>query len=124
MDAPKQGLISKLRRNIVASEGFRVPKAGNGAGLILGELENAFPNKRFPTGVLREFISSGPEDIAAVSSFIAGLMHVFLTDGGAYGWVSHTAHFYLTTFKRKADRLGNFYVEVFYDPEANIIRQY
>ena len=100
MDRAKQEIISKLRQDIVAWEGFRAPEAGEQAEFGLGVLENAFPNKTFPTGVLHEFISSRPEDTAAAGGFIAGLMQVLLADGGACLWVSCTRRIYPPALKR------------------------
>jgi protein ImuA len=100
MDTAKQEIISKLRQDILTWEGFRAPEAGENTEFGLGPLQSAFPNQIFPTGVLHEFISSRPEDTSAAGGFIAGLMQVLLSDGGACLWISYTRRIYPPALRR------------------------
>ena len=52
MQATKQEIIDKLRQDISTWEGFRPPKPGEAESFGLGPIENAFPGRAFPTGVL------------------------------------------------------------------------
>ena len=94
MDTVKQEIISKLRRDIAAWEGFRPPEAGDNASFGLGPLERAFPNERFPTGAIHEFISHGPEESSACSAVIAGIVKTLLQAGGVCIWISYTRRIY------------------------------
>jgi protein ImuA len=100
MQATKQEIIDKLRQDISIWEGFRPPKPGETESFGLGPIENAFPGQVFPTGVLHEFISSSPEQTAAIGGFLAGLMQTLLKDGGICIWASYSRRIYPPALKR------------------------
>lgn len=99
MQATKQEIINKLRRELLTWEGFKPPQPGEGDHFGLGTLETAFPNGVFPTGAIHEFISNSPEDTAACGGFIVGLVQKLLTGGGACLWISYTRRIYPPALK-------------------------
>lgn len=100
MNATKQELIDKLRRDLLGWEGFRPVASEERQSFGLGPIENAFPNQTFPTGALHEFISTRPEFTAAIGGFIAGIMQTLLEKGGVCVWVSYTRRIYPPALKR------------------------
>ena len=100
MKAKKQDIIDQLRQDLMAWEGFRPLPLGERQEFGLGAIENAFPNRTFPTGVLHEFISTRPEFTAATGGFIAGIMQTLLQNGGVCVWVSYTRRIYPPALKR------------------------
>jgi protein ImuA len=99
MTASKEDMITKLRRDILAWEGFRPPQPGEAGNFGLGPVELAFPNGVFPTGAIHEFISLCPEDTAASVAFIAGLVKTLLEHGGACLWISWSRRIYPPALK-------------------------
>jgi protein ImuA len=100
MNATKQEMIDKLRKDLLGSEGFRPVAPEERQSFGLGPIENAFPNRVFPTGALHEFISTRPEFTAAIGGFIAGIMQTLLEKGGVCVWVSYTRRIYPPALKR------------------------
>lgn len=95
----KQEIITKLRQDIIAWEGFKPPQPGAAGGFGLGPLESAFPNGVFPTGAIHEFISECPEESSACSGVISGLLKTLLQPGGACLWISYTRRIYPPALK-------------------------
>lgn len=84
--ADKYDIARKLQKEILVLQGLK--KAGNNTiPTHLGEMENAFPHKTFPTGAVHEYISNSKEDAAATNGFIAALLGKFMQQGGAIAWV-------------------------------------
>lgn len=83
----KQEIISKLRKDMLAWEGFKPPVAGKADSIGLGLIETAFPNCTFPTGTIHEFISGTAEYAAASDGFITGLLKSLMLKGGACLWI-------------------------------------
>lgn len=100
MNATKQEMIDKLRKDLLGWEGFRPVAPEERQSFGLGPIENAFPNQVFPTGALHEFISTRPEFTAAIGGFIAGIMQTLLEKGGVCVWVSYTRRIYPPALKR------------------------
>jgi protein ImuA len=100
MTTAQQEIISRLRNDIAAWEGFRPLQTGETSNFGLGPIESAFPNGIFPTGVLHEFISTRPEFTAAIGAFIAGILRILLEKGGVCVWVSYTRRIYPPSLKR------------------------
>lgn len=100
MNATKQEMIDKLRKDLLGWEGFRPVAPEERQSFGLGPIENAFPNRVFPTGALHEFISTRPEFTAAIGGFIAGIMQTLLEKGGVCVWVSYTRRIYPPALKR------------------------
>jgi protein ImuA len=100
MNATKQEMIDKLRQDLLGWEGFRPVAPEERQSFGLGPIENAFPNRVFPTGALHEFISTRPEFTAAIGGFIAGIMQTLMEKGGVCVWVSYTRRIYPPALKR------------------------
>src|ERR1700743_3141463 len=100
MTATKKEIISKLRQDLLAWEGFRPVAPEERQSFGLGSIENAFPNQTFPTGALHEFISARPEFTAAIGGFIAGILQTLLEKGGVCVGVSYTRRIYPPALKR------------------------
>lgn len=100
MTATQQEIITKLRRDLQAWEGFRPLAPEERQNFGLGLIESAFPNQVFPTGALHEFISTRPEFTAAIGGFIAGILQTLLEKGGVCVWVSYTRRIYPPALKR------------------------
>lgn len=82
-------IIEKLQKDILSLQGFRVPTEDQRISFGLGAIENAFPNKLFPTGAVHELLSDTRENAAATSGFVAGLLGSIMQKGGICLWISH-----------------------------------
>ncbi len=103
----KQKTITDLQRQILAWQGFKEPN-GQSTSLGLGELEQAFPEKKFPIGVIHEFVTSCAEDEAASTGFIAGLLSELMRKGGTALWIGNTQELFapaIRTFGIEPDRM-------------------
>jgi protein ImuA len=87
MSAANADIIRQLQRDILPLQGFKPPTAGKAVEFQLGPIEAAFPNCRFPTGAVHEFISSTPEQSAVTNGFLSGLLAPLLKNGGACLWI-------------------------------------
>lgn len=85
--AKKASLVTELQKEILLLQGFR-PLNSTAMDFGLGPIAAAFPNASFPLGAVHEFLSSAPEDAAATSGFIAGLLTPLMQRGGTSLWVS------------------------------------
>jgi protein ImuA len=99
MAATKEEIIAKLRQEIIVLEGFRPLQPGVAGSFGLGEMENAFPNRIFPTGAIHEFLSTCPEETSACGGLITGLVSTLLQHGGVCLWVSFTRRLYPPALK-------------------------
>jgi len=84
----KKAIISRLQQDILQWQGFAAPATGASKGIGLGSLESAFPNGVFPTGTIHEMICPTPEQAAATTGLMAGLVGLLMKQGGACLWVS------------------------------------
>ena len=84
----KKAIISRLQKDILHWQGFILPIADQAKGIGLGPLESAFPNGVFPTGTVHEMICPTPEQAAATSGLMGGLLGTLMMRGGACLWVS------------------------------------
>lgn len=83
----KSEVISQLQKKILRWQGFK-PAAGPKNLVGLGPVEHAFPNGVFPTGSIHEFICEAPEQAAASSGFIGGLLSILMRKGSICLWIS------------------------------------
>ena len=88
MQGSKRDIIDQLQKDILPLQGYKPPPGGKDINMGLGPIERAFPNRRFPTGAVHEFISMEPENTAATSGFIAGLLTPLMQPGGACLWIA------------------------------------
>ena len=87
MPALKADIITQLKKDILALQGFR-PLVDARYKIDLGTINHAFPNSTFPLGVNHEFICNHAEDLTASSGFITGILSTLLQKGGAVAWIS------------------------------------
>lgn len=87
MFANKAHIISGLQTDILRLQGF---KPGNNAAVDvgIGPIRHAFPDASFPVGCVHEFLCGPPEDAAAASGFIAGLLSSLMASSGTVLWIS------------------------------------
>ena len=79
--------IQRLRRELLFLEGYKAPETG-APEVPIGPLAEAFPNRRFPTGKLHEFIAATPQQTAASAGFICSLAGALLEKGGECIWIT------------------------------------
>jgi len=88
MTGSKADIIAQLQRDILPLQGFKIASKNTVLDAGLGPIKNAFPNASFPFGAIHEFISTGMEDAAATSGFVAGLISSIMRSNGALIWIS------------------------------------
>ena len=88
MPAVNADIIRQLQRDILPLQGFKPPTAGKAIDFQLGPIEAAFPNNRFPTGAVHEFISRTPQQSAATNGFLGGLLGPLMKNGGVCMWIA------------------------------------
>ena len=86
--AEKNDVIQQLQKEILSLQGYRNTLSSQCLNTGLGPIEKAFPGNTFPTGAVHEFISLAPEDAAATSGFISGILSSLMHQDGACVWVS------------------------------------
>ncbi|TCJ13574.1 Error-prone repair protein ImuA [Flaviaesturariibacter flavus] len=82
----KAEIFDRLRKEMLQLQGFRAPLAAGGDPLGLGRINSAFPNGVFPQAAVHEFVCAAPEEGAATSAFITGLLSGIMKEGGAVLW--------------------------------------
>lgn len=87
MPGDKKDIISKLQKDILLWEGFAPPPANKAKGIGLGVIESAFPNNVFPTGAIHEMVCPTPEQAAATSGLMGGLLASLMKQGGVCLWI-------------------------------------
>ena len=108
MPGNKQDIINKLRKDILLLEGFRPPQAGSAGTFGLGPVEAAFPNGVFPTGTIHELVCPTPEQSAATSGFMGGILASLMKQGGTCLWIGVSRKLFpasLMAFDVEADRV-------------------
>ena len=87
MAETKSDIIKRLRREILPLEAFKTFVTSSDIDIKLGSLKNAFPNNRFPHGVIHEFLSFSEENVAVTNGFIAALLASFMQNGNPVAWI-------------------------------------
>jgi protein ImuA len=87
MPESKSDIIARLRKEILPLETFKAVLNTSDIDIKLGALKNAFHNNTFPLGVIHEFVAAKPEDIAATSGFIAGILPSLMRENGITIWI-------------------------------------
>ena len=87
MPALKADIITQLKKDILALQGFR-PLLHQKQQIDLGTINHSFPNSLFPLGVNHEFICKDHEGLTSSNGFIAGILSSLLKKGGAAVWIS------------------------------------
>ncbi|MGK6351302.1 ImuA family protein [Parapedobacter sp. DT-150] len=103
----KSEIISQLQKRILRWQGYRA-SASPGDRVGLGPVEEAFPNGVFPIGRVHEFIMASPEQTAASSGFVGGLLSTLMRAGGICLWISPSTTLFppaINTFGVAPDRI-------------------
>ena len=87
MPALKADIITQLKKDILALQGFR-PLLHAQHKIDFGTINHSFPHSQFPLGVNHEFICHTKENITASSGFIAGIVSSLLKNSGVAIWIS------------------------------------
>ena len=106
MSAKRTDIIARLQSDILLLQGFK-PGKNTAVDMGLGPIKDAFPNSSFPLGAVHEFLSTGAEDAAATSGFIAGLLSPLMGNGGTSLWISSSRKLFppaLNSFGIQPDR--------------------
>src|SRR5438128_2347956 len=82
----KREILNNLRKQILLLEGFKEPLLTGQTSL--GRINEAFPNGIFPFSALHEFFCFNPEETAASSAFISGMLSSRLCKAGTAVWIS------------------------------------
>ncbi|WP_353721160.1 Error-prone repair protein ImuA [Dyadobacter sp. 676] len=83
----KNGMFNRLQEDILALQGFSTLPGAKKIDLGLGIMNASFPSHSFPIGAVHEFISMGPENAAATTGFMAGLLGKLMGEYGICLWV-------------------------------------
>lgn len=108
MTEAKADIIARLQKDILPLQGLRSAADGLSPNMGLGTINDAFPNNCFPLGAIHEFLTGGPENAAASSGFIAGLLSSLMRNSGAALWISPRRFIFppaLKSFGITADRV-------------------
>lgn len=86
----KKDIINRLKQEILSQQGYKPVQADTVSIAGLPEIEAAFPNGVFPTGMIHEFVNERPEHAAACGGFVAGLLGSLSANGGSgvCAWIS------------------------------------
>jgi len=84
----KSDVIKQLQKEIRSLQGYDHIPAGPTINTGILSLEASFPEKVFPTGVIHELISYSPEEKAATTGFMGGLLGRMMQQSGACLWIS------------------------------------
>nr|WP_295928723.1 Error-prone repair protein ImuA [uncultured Dyadobacter sp.] len=87
LPAPKNDMFDRLQNDILALQGLGMPAGARKVDFGLGIMNNAFPNQTFPTAAVHEFISTNPENAAASTGFMAGLLGKLMGEQGICLWI-------------------------------------
>lgn len=90
MSALKADIITQLKKDILALQGFKRLIHAQQV-IVPASINHSFPDSQFPLGANHEFICNNKESLAASSGFIAGILSTLLQKGGAIAWIS-TSH--------------------------------
>jgi len=107
MPANKADIIAQLQKNILSLQGLKPIKQRIKPELGLKPLNLSFPNQTFPLGAIHEFHCTIPEDAAATTGFIAGLLSGLMHNGSIVLWI-HTSLIFpsaLSSFGIQPDRI-------------------
>src|SRR5688572_5770623 len=83
----KATILAQLQKDILSLNGIKKVR-GIPLNIGWGPIDAAFPNNSFPVGAVHEFISLIPEDKAATTGFVSGIISALMKKGGACIWIS------------------------------------
>ena len=88
MFTSKNDIIARLQKELLPLQGFKPQWQYNSIDVNLGAINQAFPGKIFPLGAVHEFVTSGMEDVASTSGFVAGILSSLMRKQRICLWIS------------------------------------
>lgn len=104
----KKSIFRALQHEVMVLQGVGRPASLRCASLGLGGIEAAFPEGVFPEGAVHELVSFAPEEAAATSGFMAGIIGKLMRRDGLCLWVSTARKIFppaCSLFGLRADRV-------------------
>ncbi|UKT62297.1 ImuA family protein [Pedobacter mucosus] len=98
----KQHLITDLRKQILAMQGYNTLSIQEDTYPKLSLLARAFPNQNFPLAGIHEFIALETEDTAASIGFINAILSALMEAGSPSIWISSSRHLFPPAMQRFA----------------------
>lgn len=87
MTAAKADIITRLQRDILPLQGFKISLNNAALDKAIGPVKNAFPDNHFALGVMHEFIANGKEAAAVTTGFVASVLAPLMQNGGTTIWI-------------------------------------
>ncbi|NCI47012.1 ImuA family protein [Sediminibacterium soli] len=87
MQVAQTDIIARLRKDILIREGLKINAAAALPDIGLGSMNQAFPDKTFPTGCIHECICDDRSGKTATAGFIAGIVSVLMKEGSVSVWI-------------------------------------
>lgn len=87
MKTASADIFSRLQQEVLLMQGFKPARQQTGPDAGLGIINNAFPGKTFPLGVLHEFISYSTPAMAATTGFVSGIVGQLMQDQLPVVWI-------------------------------------
>lgn len=84
----KTDIVRELQKELLALQGYKKPVNDQPLRVGIPLIEQAFPQKRFPTGVIHDFKSFSPSNAVATNGFIAGLLGRLSSQKAVCVWVN------------------------------------
>src|SRR5688572_24365874 len=94
MAADKADIIQDLKKQIMPLQGFRAAYKKGSIKVNLGPINDAFPDKIFPTGAVHEFCCTDQNGSAASSGFIAAVISILMHNNGVGIWISSSRNIF------------------------------
>jgi protein ImuA len=88
MNGGKADIIAQLKKNILLLQGFKPASGEMDMKEGLHFIQDAFPNSRFPTGVIHEFFCNNAEEVSASYGFTSGLLSSLMQKGEISLWIT------------------------------------
>lgn len=88
MPETKKDIIDQLKKDILLKQGYKSVSTELVKIIGLEQIEAAFPNSVFPTGMIHEFVNAREEHASACRSFISGMLKYLTAGNGICLWVS------------------------------------
>lgn len=88
MKSADRTIIEQLQKQILNLQNRKHTSSAQPLKLGLGEMEAAFPDKVFPTGVVHELISYSSEEAVSTSGFMSVVLSKLMQQGGYCLWIS------------------------------------
>ncbi len=86
-------IMQRLQQEILPLQGYSASGSGK-TDVGLGVIQDAFPQRRFPTGAIHEFIAGNRESLAATSGFLAGILSALMKKNAAAIWIGTSTRIY------------------------------